>query len=290
MRHTNDVCMARTTISANGKILDFSSPRIMGILNVTPDSFYDGGRYLLLDEILARVESMIRDGADIIDIGGMSSRPGAAVISEEEESARIIPVIREIRRHYPGIWLSVDTVRSGIACKAAAEGADIINDISAGNIDHNMFRVIRETGLPYILMHMQGRPENMQLNPQYRDVIREVLRFLLNHVKTLRDMGVRDLIVDPGIGFGKSVAHNYQILAHLDVFRIIEAPLLIGLSRKSLICKVLNVNPEKALNGTTALHMIALQNGARILRVHDVRQAREAILLHAQLDNTLKQG
>ena len=288
MSGSNHVPMTPNSIAANGKILDLTAPRIMGILNLTPDSFFDGGRYQDLDAVLKRVASMIREGADIIDIGGMSSRPGAAVIPAEEEYRRIMPALKEIRRQYPDIWISVDTVHSEIARAAAEEGSDMINDISAGTFDDSMFRVIGEIGLPYILMHMQGMPDTMQQNPQYDDVIREVLRFLLSRVRTLRDLGVRDLIVDPGIGFGKSVAHNYQILEHLEVFRIIDAPLLIGLSRKSMICKVLHVDPKNALNGTTALHMIALRNGARILRVHDVRQAREVILLHEQLANPLK--
>ena len=249
----------------------------MGILNVTPDSFFDGGKIQSTDQALRLVESQIRDGADIVDIGGMSSRPGARVIPEEEERRRVIPILKEVRKAFPEIWLSIDTVRSRIALEAAETGVDLINDISAGQIDSEMFHAVATTGLPYVLMHMKGRPETMQMDPEYTDVISEVMHFLMNHMRRLRDAGVHDVIVDPGFGFGKSVEDNYGLLRQLHVFQILDAPILVGLSRKSMICKILNLDPEQALNGTTALHMKALLEGAKILRVHDVRQAKEVV-------------
>ncbi len=270
-----------TTLSINcgGTLLSLDKPRVMGILNVTPDSFYDGGKYTSDRAIMNQVERMLSEGADLIDVGGMSSRPGAVLIDEELEVKRVIPVVRSILTHFPNTLISVDTVRSSVAREAAAAGAVMINDISAGKFDAKMCSTVAELQLPYVLMHMQGSPEDMQHNPEYGQVTVEVLDFFIQKLGELRALGVKDVILDPGFGFGKTVAHNYQLLANLSAFSMLDCPVLAGISRKSMICKVLEVNPSKALNGTTALHMVALQNGARLLRVHDVREARETISL-----------
>jgi len=270
-----------TTLSINcgGTLLSLDKPRVMGILNVTPDSFYDGGKYTSDRAIMNQVERMLSEGADLIDVGGMSSRPGAVLIDEELEVKRVIPVIRSILTHFPNTLISVDTVRSSVAREAAAAGAVMINDISAGKFDAKMCSTVAELQLPYVLMHMQGSPEDMQHNPEYSQVTVEVLDFFIQKLGELRALGVKDVILDPGFGFGKTVAHNYQLLTNLSAFSMLDCPVLAGLSRKSMICKVLEVNPSKALNGTTALHMVALQNGARLLRVHDVKEARETISL-----------
>lgn len=263
------------TLNCNGRILDLSTPKIMGVLNVTPDSFFDGGRYEGESSSLQQVEKMLTEGADIIDIGGMSSRPGAEIISPEEEHARVIPVIKSILKHFPDTILSVDTVRASIAREAALAGAGIINDISAASIDSEILDLVEELSLPYVLMHMKGLPESMQDNPDYSSVCQEVLDFLIRHLGVLREKQATDVIIDPGFGFGKSLEHNYELLKNLHLFKILECPLLVGVSRKSMIYKALEIDPSDALNGTTALHMLALQNGADILRVHDVREAVE---------------
>ncbi|MGA1582518.1 MAG: dihydropteroate synthase [Saprospiraceae bacterium] len=270
-----------TTLSINcgGTLLSLDKPRVMGILNVTPDSFYDGGKYTSDRAIMNQVERMLSEGADLIDVGGMSSRPGAVLIDEELEVKRVIPVVRSILTHFPNTLISVDTVRSSVAREAAAAGAVMINDISAGKFDAKMCSTVAELQLPYVLMHMKGSPEDMQHNPEYSQVTVEVLDFFIQKLGELRALGVKDVILDPGFGFGKTVAHNYQLLTNLSAFSMLDCPVLAGLSRKSMICKVLEVNPSKALNGTTALHMVALQNGARLLRVHDVKEARETISL-----------
>ena len=267
------------SINCGGTLLSLDKPRVMGILNVTPDSFYDGGKYTSDRAIMNQVERMLSEGADLIDVGGMSSRPGAVLIDEELEVKRVIPVIRSILTHFPNTLISVDTVRSSVAREAAAAGAVMINDISAGKFDAKMCSTVAELQLPYVLMHMQGSPEDMQHNPEYSQVTVEVLDFFIQKLGELRALGVKDVILDPGFGFGKTVAHNYQLLTNLSAFSMLDCPVLAGLSRKSMICKVLEVNPSKALNGTTALHMVALQNGARLLRVHDVKEARETISL-----------
>ena len=263
------------TLNCNGRILDLSTPKIMGVLNVTPDSFFDGGRYEGESSSLQQVEKMLTEGADIIDIGGMSSRPGAEIISPEEEYARVIPVIKSILNHFPDTILSVDTIRASIAREAALAGAGIINDISAASIDSEILDLVEELSLPYVLMHMKGLPDNMQNNPDYSSVCQEVLDFLIAHLGVLREKQATDVIIDPGFGFGKSLEHNYELLKNLHLFKILECPLLVGISRKSMIYKALEVDPLDALNGTTALHMLALQNGADILRVHDVKEAVE---------------
>ncbi len=264
----------------------------MGILNVTPDSFFDGGRYTSVDSLLQQAEKMLKAGAVLLDIGGASSRPGAAEVSEEEELNRVLPGIEALAKHFPEALLSIDTWRGKVALAAVEAGAHIINDISAGRLDAAMYPTLKAINenprlgpIPYILMHMQGRPETMQQAPVYTDVVTEVLDFFIAEVGRLRALGVRDIILDPGFGFGKTVEQNYQLLRQLSTFsQVLGLPVLAGLSRKSMICKVLKVNPEHALNGTTALNMVALQQGANILRVHDVREAMEVIRLWEMLN------
>lgn len=274
----------KETINCRGRLLSLESPRVMGVLNVTPDSFFDGGQFQTQADILAQVEKMLKEGADIIDIGGMSSRPGARIISEEEELRRVLPAIVDSVEHFPEAIISIDTVRSRVAREAVAAGARLINDISAGSMDREMYQTVADLQAPYILMHMRGKPESMQREPQYEDVVQEILDFFIAEVGKLRALKVKDIIVDPGFGFGKTLAHNYQLLAKLHVFSMLELPVLTGISRKSMIYRLLRTTPEAALNGTTALHMIALQQGSRLLRVHDVREAKEVIRLWEQLE------
>ncbi|MFN0216435.1 MAG: dihydropteroate synthase [Saprospiraceae bacterium] len=265
---------------SDGRLLDLSRPIVMGILNVTPDSFFDGGQYLNATSILDQVEKMLRDGAAIIDIGGASSRPGSVVVSESEELERIIPNIELVQKKFPKAVISVDTWRANVAIAAVRVGAQIVNDISAGSLDPKMFESVAKLGSPYILMHMQGSPDMMQQNPHYEDVVTEILDFFIQKTEVLRAHGVKDIILDPGFGFGKTVEHNFELLKNLHVFEnVLGMPVLAGLSRKSMICKPLKIKPEEALNGTSALHMVALQQGARILRAHDVREAMEVIHL-----------
>jgi len=273
-----------TTLNCRGRLLSLEQPVVMGILNVTPDSFYDGGKFTGETAILQQVEKMLNEGASIIDIGGMSSRPGAEMISESEELQRVLPPIESILRRFPEAIVSLDTLRSEVARQGVAAGASLVNDISAGRFDTNFYQTVGELGVPYVLMHMQGAPKTMQQQPEYEDVVQEVLDFLIAEVGKLRALGVKDIVIDPGFGFGKTVEHNYQLLKNLHVFKILDLPILAGVSRKSMICKVLKINPPAALNGTTALHMVALQQGAKILRAHDVQEAREVIQLWQQLE------
>lgn len=268
------------TINCRGQLVDLSRPLIMGILNVTPDSFFDGGKFTEEKAIFEQVAKMIDEGATIIDIGGQSTRPGAKALSVRQEENRVLPVIASLMAKFPDLLISADTFRSTVARKAIQEGAALINDISGGDLDPEMFHTIAEEEVPYILMHMQGVPETMQIDPSYDNVVTSVYSALLKKVSMLRSLGVADIIVDPGFGFGKTVEHNYRLLQSLQLFRNTGCPVLAGMSRKSMICKVLKVKPENALNGTTALNMIALLNGASILRVHDVKAAKEAILLY----------
>lgn len=259
----------------------------MGILNLTPDSFFDGGRYQTEKALLAQVAKMLSEGADIIDIGGMSSRPGAKLIPVEEELGRVVPAIRAILKEFPDTIISVDTVRAPVARQTIDVGAAIINDISAGTIDTDMFKTIGEINCPYILMHMQGIPENMQKDVTYDGhVVTTVMDFLIEKMGQLRALDVKDIVIDPGFGFGKTVDHNYELLKNLSSFRILEVPILVGLSRKSMIHKLLKVTPETALNGTTALHFAALENNAKILRVHDVLEAKETLTLWEKLKDS----
>jgi dihydropteroate synthase len=267
------------SINCRGRLIDLSVPVVIGILNVTPDSFFDGGKFTEESIIKSQVEKMLLEGAQIIDVGAASSRPGAAKISEPEELKRLIPTIDLLVKAFPGIIISVDTFRSEVARQAINSGAHIINDISGGDFDPAMFAKVAELKVPYILMHMQGDPQTMQKNPQYKDVLIEVLQIIQKKVSNLRKLGVKDIIIDPGFGFGKNVEHNYELLAGIEHFHLAGCPVLAGISRKSMITRVLNVNPDQALNGTSILNTIALLNGAQMLRVHDVKEAMEAIRL-----------
>ena len=259
------------------KNLDLTTPAVMGILNITPDSFYDGGKYQTNKKIITRIKKMIDEGADIIDIGGYSTRPGAESISEKEELKRVIPVIKLARKHFPQIIISIDTFRSPVAKKAVKEGANIINDISGGTLDKKMFETVGKLNVPYVLMHMKGIPQTMQVNPKYKNVLAEVKKYLKQKIKLLKKSGVVQIIIDPGFGFGKTPEHNYALLKNLYQFKSLGFPIMAGISRKSMINKILKISPEKALNGTTVANTIALMNGADILRVHDVKEAKEAV-------------
>lgn len=256
----------------------------MGILNVTPDSFYDGGRHQVLDAALRQASRMCEEGAAIIDVGGMSSRPGASLISAEEELRRVIPVVEAIAAQLPEVFISVDTVQPVVARRAVEAGACMVNDVSAGRWTHGMYDTVAELSVPYVLMHAKGAPDTMQQQAHYEDVVQEVLDFLIEETGKLRALGVKDVIIDPGFGFGKTIAHNFQLLKHLHVFRILPCPILAGISRKSMIYRTLGISPEEALNGTTALNMAALLQGASILRVHDVKDAAQVIQLWKKLE------
>jgi dihydropteroate synthase len=251
----------------------------MGIINSTPDSFYAGSRFSGMDAILAQCERMIRDGATIIDIGGQSTRPGSTPISAEEELQRVIGSIGAIHRQFPETFISVDTYYAVVAKEAVAAGASLVNDVSAGTMDELMIPVVASLQVPYVLMHMKGTPQTMQQEAHYDDVTKEVLDFFIHQTARLQKAGINDIIIDPGFGFAKTIAHNFELLRNLSVFRILERPILLGISRKSTIYKTLQVTSEEALNGTTVLNTVGLMNGAHILRVHDVKEAREAVML-----------
>lgn len=265
------------TINCLGKLIDLSSPKVMGILNITPDSFFDGGKYNTETTILNHVEKMLTEGATFIDVGAYSSRPGALHISENEEKKRILPVIKFLIREFPKILISVDTFRSDVAALCIESGCCMINDISCGSMDKYMFNTVARFQVPYIMMHMQGTPQNMHSNPTYDDVVKDVLFYFSQKIAALRSKGVNDLIADVGFGFGKTVDHNYRLLSHLELFKNLEIPILVGLSRKSMLYNPLNINPLNALNASTAAHTAALLKGANVLRVHDVKEAVEAI-------------
>lgn len=258
------------------KLQTFGPPRIMGIINLTPDSFYDGGRYRNLKAVLQDAEEKIKQGAEILDLGAASSRPGASEISEDEEWTRLYPALKALRNEFKNVLISVDTFRSAIAIKSANEGAGMINDICGGTKDPDMFKTLATLQLPYVLMHMQGTPQTMQNQPTYSHVVNEITRFFKQRIETLNQLGFNKIILDPGFGFGKTTEHNYMLLKHLGEFYQLGYPLLAGLSRKSMINQVLGTNPVTALNGTTVLNSIALLNGASILRVHDVQEAKQA--------------
>lgn len=272
------------SLNCGGKLLDLSTPRIMGILNVTPDSFYDGGKYTTSDRIRIQMTKIINEGADIIDIGGISTRPGAKPVSEKEELNRIIPVIKMVRELYPQTIISVDTYRSGIARLVVKDFAvEIINDISGGELDKRMHETIAELKVPYIIMHMRGNPETMQTFTNYKDIIKEMIGYFAKKTDHLFKLGARDLIIDPGFGFSKTTGQNFYLLNHLESFQLFELPLMVGLSRKSMLYKTLQTSPDEVLNGTTILHTIALMKGANILRVHDVKEATQVIILTEKL-------
>ena len=267
------------TININGTLLDLSTPKIMGILNITPDSFYDGGEFNSDKKILNQVEKMIIEGVDIIDIGGYSSRPGAKEVNTNDEISRVIPTIELIKNKFIDTIISIDTFRSEVAKKAINSGASIINDISAGDLDSNMFNCVAELKVPYIMMHMKGTPNSMQKNPTYQNVINEIVENLSKKLFSAKKAGIVDVIIDPGFGFGKTLDHNYCILNNLSFFKELNCPILVGISRKSMVYKLIKKNPENSLNGTTCLNTISILNGAKILRVHDVKEAKEVITL-----------
>ncbi|ASB50830.1 dihydropteroate synthase [Alkalitalea saponilacus] len=281
---TESFLKCKRYINCRGQLMDLSTPAVMGILNATPDSFYSGSRFTGEKEVLQRVEEILLQGGKMVDVGAYSSRPGAEHISEEEEINRLMPVLKSIRQKFPDIIISVDTFRSAVARKAIIEGeADIINDIAGGEMDDQMFATIASLKVPYILMHMQGTPQNMQQSPVYKDVVADVSLWLAKRVDALRTIGVADVIIDPGFGFGKTLNQNYILLNALEELALFELPLLVGLSRKSMIYRYFETDAESALNGTSVLNTIALGKGASILRVHDVKEAVECVKLFTKL-------
>lgn len=276
-------------INVGGKLLDLNIPKVMGILNITPDSFYKGSRYNSDKEILSAAARMIEEGADILDVGGYSSRPGAKDISQKEEADRVLKAIKIISREFPDAIISVDTFKSDIAREAIVGcGAHIINDISGGEIDTEMYSVVEKLNVPYIMMHMRGDPRSMQNDPIYDDIVADLLKWFGERIYRLQSVGVKDIIIDPGFGFGKTIDHNYDLLRRLGDFSITGLPLLVGVSRKSMIWKTLGVTADEGLNGTSVLNAVALTNGADILRVHDVKEAVETIRLIMKLRNGSK--
>ncbi|MDO1513807.1 dihydropteroate synthase [Maribacter confluentis] len=272
------------TINCKGNIISLEQPRIMGILNVTPDSFFDGGKYQDQHSILNQVEKMLTDGATFIDVGAYSTRPGAAEVDEVTEMQRIVPIIDLILHKFPDTLISVDTFRSTIAKTCIDHGAAMINDISAGMQDNNMLKTVARLNIPYIMMHMRGTPQNMQQQTDYRDLLKEMLVFFSERLGVAKSLGIKDVIIDPGFGFAKNRLQNFDLLKQMELLQMTDRPILAGISRKSMIYKTLQTQPDNALNGTTALHMVCLQKGANILRVHDVREAWECIKLYEQLN------
>jgi len=272
------------TINCKGKLIDLSTPKVMGILNLTPDSFYDGGKYKGVADLLKAVEKMLNEGATFIDVGGYSSKPGVKIILEQEEISRVLPAVEAIIKHFPEAILSIDTFRSTVAAQCIEAGAAIINDISAGLLDRSMLATVARLQVPYIMMHMKGTPQTMQSLAQYENLVKEILFYFSQRIAAARSLGINDLIADPGFGFAKTIQQNYELLEKLQLFQILEVPLLIGISRKSMVYKPLNSNAQEALNGTTVLNTIALTKGAAILRVHDVKEAMECITLFNNLN------
>ena len=275
------------TINCAGKLIDLSIPKIMGILNITPDSFYDGGRYSSDKKILDHVEKMIIDGAIFIDIGAYSSRPGGVDIDENEELKRIIPAIELVNKKFPEIIISIDTFRSKVAEACLNSGASIINDISASQLDEKMMETIAKYNVPYIIMHMKGNPQNMMDKTNYDDMLQEMIKYFSKKINQAISYKINDIIIDPGFGFAKNIKQNYDLLNHLDLLKILDKPIMVGISRKSMIYKSLDSTPEEALNGTTVLNTVALIKGASILRVHDVKEANECIKLIGSLNKQL---
>lgn len=271
-------------INCSGKLIDLREPKIMGILNMTFDSFYEGSRLNNADEAVKKAELLLNQGADILDLGGMSTRSGSSEISLDEELKRVVPTVEAIMKEFPEVIISVDTYRSEVAKRSVEAGASIINDISAGVLDEKMFETVAELNVPYILMHMQGNPKNMQQNPHYENVTLEVNEFLSEKIQALKSLGVNDIILDPGfgVGFGKSLQHNYELMDKMDLIGFGEYPILVGISRKSMITQLLNISAKEALNGTSVLNLISLQKGANILRVHDVKEAKEVVQIWEQ--------
>lgn len=267
------------TINCKGNLIDLTSPKVMGILNITPNSFFDGGKYADENSVLQQVEKMLIDGATFIDVGAYSSKPNAEFVSENEEISRLIPVIELILKNLPETLISVDTFRANVAKKAIENGACIVNDISAGSLDEDMMQTVAKLQVPYIMMHMKGNPQTMQSLAQYENIVKEMLFYFSEKVAQARSLGINDLIIDPGFGFAKILEQNFEVMNKLELFQMLELPLLVGVSRKSMIYKTLETSAEFALNGTTVLNTIALQKGAKILRVHDVKEAMECVKL-----------
>ena len=272
------------TINCKGNLIDLSQPKVMGILNLTPDSFYDGGKYKNTDEVVHQVEKMLNDGATFIDVGAYSSKPNAAFISEEEEISRLLPIVDLLIDKFPDILLSVDTFRSQIAKKTVEAGVAMVNDISAGKLDEKMIETVAKLQVPYIMMHMKGNPQTMQSQANYEDVVKEMIYYFSERISIARSFGLNDIIIDPGFGFAKTLEQNYEVLQKLELFSMLELPLLARISRKSMIYKTLENSPEEALNGTTVLNTISLQKGAKILRVHDVKEAMECVTLFNKMN------
>jgi dihydropteroate synthase len=277
----------KSTINLNGRILDLSTPVVMGIINVTPDSFFDGGKYKTEKKVLKRAEDILEQGGKVIDIGAVSTQPGSEGISTKDEIDRLLPAVRAVKKAFPQAFVSIDTYRSWVALKIIEDyGPCIVNDVSGGNFDVHMFDTVGKLGVPYILMHMQGTPLKMQENPQYDDIIRDISLFFTERMKKLTRAGVKDVIIDPGFGFGKNLEHNYQLLNRLDSFKVFQLPLMVGVSRKSMIYKLLNSKPDDALNGTSVVNTLALLGGTDILRVHDVKEAVEAVKILNMIRST----
>lgn len=274
------------TINCKGTLIDLKKPKVMGVLNITPDSFYDGGKHEDEVSILKKVEKILEAGATFVDVGAYSSKPGATNISEEEEIKRILPVVNLLITNFPDIFLSIDTFRSVVARRCLENGAAMINDISAGNMDAKMMQTISEFKVPYVMMHMKGNPQNMSQQTNYSNMLEEILYYFSEKVAVAKSLGINDIILDPGFGFAKNTFQNFSLLQHLNLFKTFELPILVGLSRKSMIYKTLGTNPDQALNGTTALNTYALTKGANILRVHDVKEAVECIELLEALKQT----
>ena len=267
------------TLNCKGRLLVIDSPIVMGIINTTPDSFYSGSRKSTVDEALQTAEQMMKDGATILDIGGQSTRPGSEQMGTDEELKRVIPVIEAINKNFPQSFISIDTYHSSVAKYSVEAGASIVNDISGGLMDKNMLATVASLHVPFVCMHMKGTPENMQQNPVYENITREVLDFFIHQTEKCKIAGIHDVILDPGFGFGKTIEHNFTLLKELNIFKMLQKPLLLGISRKSTIYKTLNISAEESLNGTTVLNTIGLLNGANILRVHDIKEAIETIKL-----------
>lgn len=267
------------TLNCKGRLLSLEKPVVMGIINITPDSFYAGSRWQGIDEVLKQAEKMVGEGAVILDIGGQSTRPGAERVGEDTETERVVPVIKAVSNAFPQVEISVDTFYSRVASLAVEAGATLVNDVSGGLMDVNMLSVVAGLQVPYVCMHMQGEPNTMQQHPEYADVTLDVLDFFIRRIEACRKAGITDIVIDPGFGFGKTITHNFTLIRQFETFKILGVPLLMGISRKSTIYKTLGISPEEALNGTTVMHTVGLMKGANILRVHDVREAREAIEL-----------
>ncbi|MCF4102030.1 dihydropteroate synthase [Gillisia sp. M10.2A] len=273
------------TINCKGTLIDLSTPKVMGILNITPDSFYENSRSSSLKELIKSAETMLEQGTTFLDIGGYSSRPGADNISITEEISRVVPAVEAIQKNFPESIISIDTFRSEVAAKAIEAGAAIINDISAGNLDEKMMETVAKYQVPYIMMHMRGTPETMKDLNEYNNLTQDILYYFSEKITLARAAGINDIIIDPGFGFSKNIAQNFELLSHLELFKMLDLPILAGLSRKSMIYKTLGFNAEDALNGTSVLNTLAVSKGAHILRVHDVKEAMEVVKLTSQLTN-----